>query len=172
MQQSANAFGTERHGRVTSSDTQRKNAASGARLVDTTGARRHDLRGGIVGSSGDRWLREPAEAQRPARAREYTHQSGGADLSRAEDALKSGGPMDEVNQLAYLSRRHAQAGESRVAAALQPGAHLELDRLAGYLKDHPQQRVLPSRGHRILQRLRTILRGGSFASQRTQAVMR
>lgn len=171
-----------------------------------------------------------------------------ADLNRSEQALKSGAPMDEVNQLAYLALRHAQAGEARVDAArsqeevaqateerqrllleaqkrqalaaqqqaqsaqeeaqsaqqqvqaakdaalqaqaqaqaaqeelaserqqysqlqkeqlgaqqtdqgmvvtlsnvlfstgkstLQPGAHLELDRLAAYLKDHPKQRVL------------------------------
>ena len=164
-----------------------------------------------------------------------------ADLSRAEAALKNDDPMDEVNQLAYLSLRHAQAGEARVDAAraqaevaqsteerqrllldaqkrqalaaqqqaqnaqqqveeakneaqeartqaqvaqaqlaseqqqikqmqteqlgarqtdqgmvvslsnvlfstgkstLQPGAHLELDRLASFLKDHPRQRVL------------------------------
>ena len=168
-------------------------------------------------------------------------QAARSDLSRAEAALKNGSPMDDVNQLAYLSLRHAQAGEARVDAArsqamvahatevrqrlllqaqkrqalaaqqqaqnaqqqvlaanneaqqardqaqsaqqqlasaqqqlkqmqneqlgahqtdqgmvvslsnvlfstgkstLEPGAHLELDRLAGYLKDHPQQRVL------------------------------
>lgn len=38
------------------------------------------------------------------------------DLSRAESALQNGRPMDEVNQLAYLALRHAQAGEARVAA--------------------------------------------------------
>lgn len=164
-----------------------------------------------------------------------------AELSRADNALRKGKPMDEVNQLAYLALRHAQAGEARVDAAraqaevaqatqqrqqlllqaqkhqamtaqqqaqsaqqqvqaarneaqqargqaqaaqqqltnerqqyqqlqkeqlgaqqtdqgmvvslsnvlfntgkttLQPGAHLELDRLASYLKDHPKQRVL------------------------------
>ena len=164
-----------------------------------------------------------------------------AELSRAEDALRNGKPMEEVDQLAYLALRHAQAGEARVDAAsaqaqvaqatqerqqllleaqkhqataarqqaqsaqqqvqaarneaqqarseaqaaqqqlaserqqfkqlqteqlgahqtdqgmvvslsnvlfstgkstLQPGAHLELDRLAGYLKDHPKERVL------------------------------
>lgn len=164
-----------------------------------------------------------------------------AELSRADNALRKGKPMDEVNQLAYLALRHAQAGEARVDAAraqaevaqatqqrqqllmeaqkhqamtaqqqaqsaqqqvqaarseaqqargqaqaaqqqlanerqqyqqlqkeqlgaqqtdqgmvvslsnvlfntgkttLQPGAHLELERLASYLKDHPKQRVL------------------------------
>lgn len=40
-----------------------------------------------------------------------------SDLSRAEAALKNDQPMDEVNQLAYLSLRHAQAGEARVEAA-------------------------------------------------------
>jgi outer membrane protein OmpA-like peptidoglycan-associated protein len=40
-----------------------------------------------------------------------------ADLSRAESALRNGRPMDEVNQLAYLALRHAQAGEARVDAA-------------------------------------------------------
>jgi outer membrane protein OmpA-like peptidoglycan-associated protein len=40
-----------------------------------------------------------------------------ADLSRAESALQNGRPMDEVNQLAYLALRHAQAGEARVDAA-------------------------------------------------------
>jgi outer membrane protein OmpA-like peptidoglycan-associated protein len=40
-----------------------------------------------------------------------------ADLSRAERALQNGRPMDEVNQLAYLALRHAQAGEARVDAA-------------------------------------------------------
>jgi outer membrane protein OmpA-like peptidoglycan-associated protein len=39
------------------------------------------------------------------------------DLRRAEDALKNGRPMEEVNQLAYLALRHAQAGEARVDAA-------------------------------------------------------
>jgi outer membrane protein OmpA-like peptidoglycan-associated protein len=164
-----------------------------------------------------------------------------AELSRADEALRKGKPMVEVNQLAYLALRHAQAGEARVDAArsqaevaqatqqrqqllleaqkhqaaaaqqqaqsaqqqvqaarneaqqarsqaqaaqqqlaserqqysqlqkeqlgaqqtdqgmvvtlsnvlfstgkavLQPGAHLELDRLANYLKTHPKQRVL------------------------------
>lgn len=164
-----------------------------------------------------------------------------AELSRGENALRNGQPMDQVNQLAYLALRHAQAGEARVDAAraqaevarsteqrqqllleaqkhqammaqqqaqsaqqqvqaaqneaqqarsqaqaaqqqlaserqqfnqlqkerlgaqqtdqgmvvtlsnvlfstgkttLQPGAHLQLDRLASYLKDHPKQRVL------------------------------
>jgi len=171
-----------------------------------------------------------------------------AELKRGEAALRNGAPMDQVNQLAYLSLRHAQAGQARVDAArsqaevaqstqerqqllleaekhqtmtaqqqaqsaqqqaqsaqqqiqaahneaqqarmqaqsaqqqlaserqqfsqlqkqqlgaqqteqgmvvslsnvlfstgkstLQPGAHLELDRLATYLKDHPKQRVL------------------------------
>jgi len=40
-----------------------------------------------------------------------------ADLSRADSALRTGRPMDEVNQLAYLALRHAQAGEARVDAA-------------------------------------------------------
>ena len=40
-----------------------------------------------------------------------------ADLSRAESALQNGRPLDEVNQLAYLALRHAQAGEARVDAA-------------------------------------------------------
>ena len=39
------------------------------------------------------------------------------DLHRAEDALHQGKPMREVNQLAYLSLRHAQAGQARVDAA-------------------------------------------------------
>ena len=164
-----------------------------------------------------------------------------SELSRAEAALRNGRPMVEVNQLAYLALRHAQAGEARVDAArsqaqvasateerqqllleaqkqralsaqqqaqsaqqqveqakneaqqarsqaqaaqqqlaserqqfkqmetqqlgahqtdqgmvvtlsnvlfstgkatLQPGAHLQLDRLASYLKDHPKERVL------------------------------
>src|SRR6185312_2714971 len=164
-----------------------------------------------------------------------------SELSRAEAALRNGSPMAEVNQLAYLALRHAQAGEARVDAArsqaqvakateerqqllleaqkhqamtaqqqaqsaqqqveqakneaqqarsqaqaaqqqlanerqqlkqaqteqlgahqtdqgmvvslsnvlfstgkatLQPGAHLQLDRLASYLKDHPKQRVI------------------------------
>lgn len=164
-----------------------------------------------------------------------------SELSRAEAALRNGRPMVEVNQLAYLSLRHAQAGEARVDAAraqaqvaratedrqqllleaqkrqamsaqqqaqsaqqqvaqarneaqqarsqaqaaqqqlaserqqfkqleteqlgahqtdqgmvvtlsnvlfstgkatLQPGAHLQLERLASYLKDHPRERVL------------------------------
>lgn len=171
-----------------------------------------------------------------------------AEVSRAEQALRNGQPMVEVDQLAYLALRHAEAGEARVDAAaaqaqvvrsteerqrllleaqrhqaltaqeqaqnaqqtaqsaqqqvqaardeaeqaraqaqtaqqqlanerqqlkqmqreqlgaqqtdqgmvvslsnvlfstgkttLQPGAHLELDRLASYLKDHPKERVL------------------------------
>jgi outer membrane protein OmpA-like peptidoglycan-associated protein len=164
-----------------------------------------------------------------------------AELSRAQAALHNGRPMDQVNHLAYLALRHAQAGEARVDAArseaevaqateerqrlllesqkrqamaaqqqvqsaqqqvqaarseaqqarsqaqaaqqqlasqrqqfqqlekdqlgarqteqgmmvtlsnvlfdtgkatLQPGAHLQLDRLASYLKDHPKERVL------------------------------
>ena len=164
-----------------------------------------------------------------------------AEVDRAENALRNGKPMREVNQLAYLALRHAQAGEARVDAArsqsevaqateerqrllleaqkhqamaarqeaqsanqqvqaarneaqqaraeaqsaqeqlaserqqfqqlqkeqlgaretgqgmvvslsnvlfstgkatLQPGAHLQLDRLASYLKDHPRERVL------------------------------
>jgi outer membrane protein OmpA-like peptidoglycan-associated protein len=170
------------------------------------------------------------------------------ELKRGQAALRNGAPMEQVDQLAYLSLRHAQAGQARVDAArsqaevaqatqqrqrllleaekqhattaqqqaqsaqqqaqsaqqqveaarneaqqarmqaqsaqqqlaserqqfnqlqkeqlgaqqteqgmvvtlsnvlfstgkstLQPGAHLELDRLASYLKDHPKQRVL------------------------------
>lgn len=40
-----------------------------------------------------------------------------ADLKNADDALRNGKPMDEVNQMAYLALRHAQAGEARVDAA-------------------------------------------------------
>jgi outer membrane protein OmpA-like peptidoglycan-associated protein/outer membrane murein-binding lipoprotein Lpp len=40
-----------------------------------------------------------------------------SDLSGAENALKAGRPMDEVNQLSYLALRHAQAGQARVDAA-------------------------------------------------------
>ena len=40
-----------------------------------------------------------------------------AELSRADDALRNGRPMDEVNQLAYLALRHAESGEARVDAA-------------------------------------------------------
>ena len=40
-----------------------------------------------------------------------------AELKRAEAALRNGAPMDQVNQLAYLSLRHAQAGQARVDAA-------------------------------------------------------
>lgn len=40
-----------------------------------------------------------------------------AELHRAEFALRNGKPMREVNQLAYLALRHAQAGEARVDAA-------------------------------------------------------
>jgi outer membrane protein OmpA-like peptidoglycan-associated protein len=40
-----------------------------------------------------------------------------AELSRADRALHNGEPMEEVNHLAYLSLRHAQAGEARVDAA-------------------------------------------------------
>jgi outer membrane protein OmpA-like peptidoglycan-associated protein len=164
-----------------------------------------------------------------------------AELQRAETALRTGEPMRNVDQLAYLALRHAQAGQARVDAArsqaevaratedrqrllleaqkrqataaqqeaqsakeqvqaarseaqqahaqaqaaqqqlaterqqyqqlqrsqlgarqtgqgmvvtlsnvlfstgkatLQPGAHLQLDRLASYLKDHPKERVL------------------------------
>jgi outer membrane protein OmpA-like peptidoglycan-associated protein len=40
-----------------------------------------------------------------------------AELSRAQNALRNGRPMEEVNQLAYLALRHAEAGEARVDAA-------------------------------------------------------
>jgi len=40
-----------------------------------------------------------------------------AELHRADAALRNGKPMDEVDHLAYLSLRHAQAGEARVDAA-------------------------------------------------------
>lgn len=38
-------------------------------------------------------------------------------LHGAEDALRQGKPMGDVNQLAYLALRHAQAGQARVEAA-------------------------------------------------------
>jgi outer membrane protein OmpA-like peptidoglycan-associated protein/outer membrane murein-binding lipoprotein Lpp len=44
-------------------------------------------------------------------------QAARADLQRADAALKGGRPMDEVNHLAYLALRHAQAGQARVDAA-------------------------------------------------------
>jgi outer membrane protein OmpA-like peptidoglycan-associated protein len=40
-----------------------------------------------------------------------------AELSRAQNALRNGRPMKEVNQLAYLALRHAEAGQARVDAA-------------------------------------------------------
>ena len=40
-----------------------------------------------------------------------------AELQSAETALRQGRPMTEVNQLAYLALRHAQAGQARVDAA-------------------------------------------------------
>ena len=40
-----------------------------------------------------------------------------AELSRADEALRNGKPMVEVDQIAYLALRHAQAGEARVDAA-------------------------------------------------------
>jgi outer membrane protein OmpA-like peptidoglycan-associated protein len=40
-----------------------------------------------------------------------------ADLDRADEALRKGRPTQEVDQLAYLALRHAQAGEARVDAA-------------------------------------------------------
>jgi outer membrane protein OmpA-like peptidoglycan-associated protein/outer membrane murein-binding lipoprotein Lpp len=39
-----------------------------------------------------------------------------AEVSRADAALRNGQPMVEVNHLAYLALRHAQAGEARVDA--------------------------------------------------------
>lgn len=39
------------------------------------------------------------------------------DLHRAESALRQGRPRTEVDQLAYLALRHAQAGQARVDAA-------------------------------------------------------
>jgi outer membrane protein OmpA-like peptidoglycan-associated protein len=44
-------------------------------------------------------------------------QAARADLHRADEALHAGRPMQDVNQLAYLALRHAQAGEARVDAA-------------------------------------------------------
>lgn len=38
-------------------------------------------------------------------------------LRQAEDALRKGKPMRDVNQLAYLALRHAEAGQARVEAA-------------------------------------------------------
>jgi outer membrane protein OmpA-like peptidoglycan-associated protein/outer membrane murein-binding lipoprotein Lpp len=40
-----------------------------------------------------------------------------SDLKRADDALHAGAPTEEVNHLAYLALRHAQAGQERVDAA-------------------------------------------------------
>jgi len=40
-----------------------------------------------------------------------------AELSRADLALRNGEPMDEVDHLAYLALRHAEAGEARADAA-------------------------------------------------------
>ncbi len=40
-----------------------------------------------------------------------------SELKRADEALRKGKPMDEVNQLAYLALRHAEAGQARVDAA-------------------------------------------------------
>lgn len=55
------------------------------------------------------------------------------ELHQAEDALRQGKPMREVNQLAYLALRHAQAGQARVEAAMSQAqvarASQERDRL-------------------------------------------
>lgn len=40
-----------------------------------------------------------------------------AELSRAQAALRNGAPMDQVDHIAYLALRHAQAGQARVDAA-------------------------------------------------------
>lgn len=212
-------------------------AAVGALLAGCASTPRHSpelarARNAVETLSGQPQLAETAQPDLKA-AR--------ADLSRADRALQNGRPMEEVNQLAYLALRHAQAGEARVDAAraqaqvakateerqglllqaqkrqalaaqqsaqsaqqqaqsaqqqvqaarneaqqahaqaqaaqqqlkqlqneelgahqtdqgmvmtlsnvlfstgkatLQPGAHLQLDRLASYLKDHPKEKVL------------------------------
>ena len=54
-------------------------------------------------------------------------------LHEAEDALRQGKPMREVDQLAYLALRHAQAGQARVETAASQAqvarASQERDRL-------------------------------------------
>src|SRR5450432_247268 len=40
-----------------------------------------------------------------------------SDLQKADTAMEQKKPMTEVDHLAYLAERHAQAGEARVAAA-------------------------------------------------------
>lgn len=54
-------------------------------------------------------------------------------LHQAEDALRQGKPMREVNQLAYLALRHAETGQARVEAATSQAqvarASQERDRL-------------------------------------------
>lgn len=54
---------------------------------------------------------------RASEAAEPDLKAAQAELRRGEDALRNGRPMDEVDQLAYLALRHAQAGEARVDAA-------------------------------------------------------
>ena len=53
-----------------------------------------------------------------------------ASLNQADAAVQNRRPPDEVNQLAYLALRHAQAGEARVseARARQEVARAQQDR--------------------------------------------
>jgi outer membrane protein OmpA-like peptidoglycan-associated protein len=72
--------------------------------------------------------------------------SARADLDRAEEALRQGQPTQEVDQLAYLALRHAQAGEARVDAARSQAqvarASRQRDRL---LLEAKQQQAMTAR---------------------------
>jgi outer membrane protein OmpA-like peptidoglycan-associated protein len=88
-----------------------------------------------------------------------------ADLDRADEALRKGRPTAEVDQLAYLALRHAQAGEARVDAARSQAqvarATQQRDRL---LLEAKQQQAMTAR-----QQAESERRQAQSARQQAQA---
>jgi outer membrane protein OmpA-like peptidoglycan-associated protein len=88
-----------------------------------------------------------------------------SDLQRADGALHAGAPTDEVNHLAYLALRHAQAGEARVDAA-QSQAYV------ARATQERQQLLLQSERERALaaqQQARSEQRQAQSAQQQAQS---
>lgn len=90
-------------------------------------------------------------AQQQAQAAQSQTQQARMQAQQAQQQLAS--ERQQYNQLQKEQLGAQQTDQGMVVslsnvlfstgkATLQPGAHLELDRLASYLKDHPKQRVM------------------------------
>jgi outer membrane protein OmpA-like peptidoglycan-associated protein len=93
-------------------------------------------------------------------------------VDRADAALRNGEPMSDVNQLAYLALRHAQAGEARVDAARSQAEVARSTEVRQHLlleAQKRQARVAQQAAQSASQRAQTAQQQAQTAQQQVQA---